>query len=136
MLSVNAWQEAWDEGFIWPHNLRIHGQKDIVVWVSPCTGDKCVGTFACIRAAQRNRDEKWRSSLSSFYPFLLGWNPNSWDVPIHFQRGSSIYLPWKHFHKHTQLVSREIPIQDKLTIKLSIIGTSSSQNVTIRYLLL
>lgn len=72
-----------DEGLIWPHNLRIHSQKDRVAWVNPCTGKKCVETFLHIRSDQRN--EKWCSALFLLSLFwgtqLMGWSyPHSGRV--------------------------------------------------------
>lgn len=72
-----------DEGLIWPHNLRIHSQKDRVARVNPYTVKKCVETFLHIRSDQRN--EKWCSALFLLSLFwctqLMGWSyPHSGRV--------------------------------------------------------
>lgn len=110
---LNAWftrhyvpwfLKVQDEGLIWPHNLKVHGQKDRVVWVNPSTGKKCVGTLAHLRSDRRNGDHLF------FFSHYFG-APNSWDDPIHIQGESSVYPPWKHFQKRTQkFVSRRFHV--------------------------
>lgn len=116
---LNAWftrhYVSWflkvqDEGLIWPHKLRVHSQKDRVVWVNLCTGKKCVETLAHLRSDQRN--EKWRSSLfllSFWGTQLMGWSYTHSGRVLHL---SSLETLSK---THPEVCLQKIPSLGKLT---------------------
>lgn len=115
---LNAWftrhyvpwfLKVQDEGLFWPHNLKVHGQNDRVVWVNPSTGKKCVGTLAHLRSDRRNG-----AHLFFFLSLFWGTQLMGWSY-THSGRVLSLSSLETLSKTHPEVCLQKIPCLGKLT---------------------